>query len=787
MLAREYKKHADCFADLLHYAFLCDEGIVMQKDGSLLASWYYQGPDLNSASAEELSQLNQYFSEVIKSFGTGWMLQTDVFRKESQEYILGHHFPDPISKLIDQERAKSYKLDGSHFENIQTLSLTYKPTTELESSFIGLFSKNKTNSSEINSLKYFKQSIQTFEDRISHYFRTSKMSSVEILTFISACIRPFSEINLQIPDVPIFLDSFLACDELTHGYFPKISDNYIACITINGFPLSTYPEILASINSLALCHRWNSRFIFVDNEHLSSEFEKYRRRWFSKRKNASQMLKESLKIDVNESEEFQNKDALNMAEDADDAIMELSSNLRTAGYYSTTIILYHREKAKLESKAREVVKEINRHGFIAAIERINSLESYLGSLPGNGTANLKKPILNNLNFSHLAPCTSVWAGLETNPSPYFEKNSPPLIYAKTEDCTPFRLNLHVSDVGHSLIIGPTGSGKSTLVGLIMAQFLKYKNAQVFCFDKDYSAYSLVKACGGMHYDLCAEKSPSFCPLSKIEDENELNWAHTWLETLCTLQGVKYNPEKRSLQLLALRTLSGSTLRSLTNLNFQDPELREAIKHYTILGGLSILDSENDSFENSNFQVFELSKLLSAGDKNAIPVLLYLFHAIERKLDGSPTLIVLEEAWLLLANSLFSKKIEDWLRTMRKKNAAVVFVTQSLSEIALSENKNLILESCPTKIFLPNPQANNTQVKEQYQKIGLSEEQSRLISKSVPKRDYYYSSSLGNRMFSLDLDATSLAFIGKADQESLSKIKIMEKQDNWQNKWIEQCS
>lgn len=792
MLATEFKQQASSFADLLNYAFLCEDGVVMLKDGSLLTAWYYQGPDLNSASAEELASLNNYFSEVIKSFEHGWMLQADVFRKESSDYPENNYFPDPTSKLIDQIRKTSYTSEKRHYENVQTLCLTFKPPIDLENSFKSIFHKNRKLTSEpsaAENIKYFLNIADNFEDRFSHRLQISRMNSEELITYLAACIKPLSTqaSTLRIPDVPIFLDCFLATAELCHGFYPKIGSSYLSTLAINGFPLCTYPEMLSILNNLPMEYRWSSRFIFVDSQHVAGEFEKYRRKWFSKRKNAAHMLKEALKINVNESEEFQNQDALNMAEDVDQAITEIASNSRIAGYYTTTVVLYNEDKNKLEVQAREIVKNINRLGFIASIEKINALEAYLGSLPGHGTHNLKKPVLNNVNFSHLAPYTSVWAGLDHNPCPLYPDNSPTLMYSDTEGSTPFRLNLHVSDVGHTLILGPTGSGKSTLLGLIMAQFLRYKDAQIFAFDKDYSAYSLVTACNGLHYDIGKQDQDqiSFCPLSEIDRPEELSWAHDWLETLCSLQGVIYTPEKRSLQFAALKTLANSQSRTLCNLNFQDPDLREAIKHYTIVGGLPILDAEVDSIKNSNFQVFEISKLMAMGEKNVIPVLLYLFHAIERKLDGRPSLIVLEEAWLLLANSSFKAKIEDWLRTMRKKNAAVIFVTQSLAEIVNSELKNLILESCPTKIFLPNAQAASEHVAEQYKKIGLSKQQIKLIASATAKQEYYYTSPLGNRLFSLNLDPVSLSFIARADRESLKQIRSLRKTNpkNWQATWL----
>ena len=119
-----------------------------------------------------------------------------------------------------------------------------------------------------------------------------------------------------------------------------------------------------------------------------------------------------------------------------------------------------------------------------------------------------------------------------------------------------------------------------------------------------------------------------------------------------------------------------------------------------------LDADQDGLDDGRFQTFEIETLMSLGEQVLLPVLTYLFHAIDRRLDGRPTLIVLDEAWVMLANGAFGAKIEEWLRTLRKKNAAVVLATQSLTEVANSPVRDVILESCPTKILLPNPEALN---------------------------------------------------------------------------------
>ena len=143
-------------------------------------------------------------------------------------------------------------------------------------------------------------------------------------------------------------------------------------------------------------------------------------------------------------------------------------------------------------------------------------------------------------------------------------------------------------------------------------------------------------------------------------------------------------------------------------------MREGLTPYSLSGPLGrFLDADRDVLLESDFVTFELETLMGMGPKVTIPVLTYLFHRIEQRLDGRPTLIIIDEAWVMLANTTFGAKLEEWLRTLRKKNAAVVLATQSLSEIASSPYRDVILESCPTKLYLPNAEARNPQTRELY--------------------------------------------------------------------------
>ena len=154
------------------------------------------------------------------------------------------------------------------------------------------------------------------------------------------------------------------------------------------------------------------------------------------------------------------------------------------------------------------------------------------------------------------------------------------------------------------------------------------------------------------------------------------------------------------------------------------------------------------------------------------VLHYLFARFDERFDGVPTLLILDEAWLFLDDPVFAARIRQWLKTLRKKNVSVIFATQSLADIKGSSIAPAIIESCASRIFLPNPQATEPQIKTIYQGFGLNNRQIEIVATAVPKRDYYYQSRLGNRLFDLDLGPATLAFAGASTPQDQRDMDVV---------------
>jgi type IV secretion system protein VirB4 len=378
----------------------------------------------------------------------------------------------------------------------------------------------------------------------------------------------------------------------------------------------------------------------------------------------------------------------------------------------------------------------------------------------------------------------------------YPPQAPPLMHAVTHGSTPFRINLHVRDLGHAMMFGPTRSGKSTHLAMIALQLLRYRGMSVYTFDKGMSMYPLAAGIraesngrSGRHFTVAADDERlAFCPLQFLETKGDRAWAMEWLDTVLALNGLETTAAQRNEIGHAVMTMYRDGSRTLSEfcIIVQDESVRETLRQYTVDGTMGhLLDAEEDGLSLSDFTVFEIEELMNLGDKYALPVLLYLFRRIECALKGQPAVIILDEAWLMLGHPAFREKIREWLKVLRKANCLVLMATQSLSDAANSGILDVIVESTATKIFLPNVYARDEDTAALYRRMGLNARQIEILATAVPKRQYYYVSENGRRLYDLALGPLALAFVGSSDKESVAAIKRLEAKygNAWVAEWL----
>jgi type IV secretion/conjugal transfer VirB4 family ATPase len=789
MSLREYRNRSASLADFLPWAALVGEGVVLNKDGSFQRTARFRGPDLDSATPAELVATTGRLNNALRRLGSGWAIFVEAQRRAAQHYPESR-FPDAASALVDRERAEQFAEEGAHFESSYFLTLLWMPPAEDAARAEGWLFEGRAQTGVDP-----REVLAGFIDRSGRVLQLVEgfvpevtwLDDGETLSYLHSTISTRNQ-RVRVPETPMHLDALLADEPLTGGLEPRLGRHHLRTLTITGFPTVTFPGLLDELNRLAFPYRWSTRAVMLDKTDATRVLTRIRRQWFAKRKSVAAILKEVM---TNEASTLLDSDASNKAADADMALQELGSDMIGQAYVTATVTVWDTDPALAAEKLRLVEKVIQGRDFTVIAEGMNAIEAWLGSLPGHVYANVRQPPVSTLNLAHMIPLSAVWAGPERDE----HLDGPPLFYARTEGSTPFRFSLHVGDVGHTLIVGPTGAGKSVLLGLMAMQFRRYGRAQVFAFDFGGSIRAAALAMGGDWQDLGhslhddTASSVSLQPLARIDDPAERNWAAEWLAAILATEGVVIDPQAKEHLWSALGSLASAPVaeRTLTGLAvlLQAQALKQALAPYCVGGPYGrLLDAESERIGDGNVQVFETEGLTGTGAAPA--VLSYLFHRIEGRLDGSPTLIIIDEGWLVLDSPAFAQQLREWLKTLRKKNASVVFATQSLADIETSTIAPAIVESCPTRIFLPNERAVEPQIMAIYRRFGLNDRQIEILARATPKRDYYCQSRRGNRLFDLGLGDVALAFVAassKTDQLRIAQLTETQGGDGFAAAWL----
>ncbi|AZL15807.1 VirB4 family type IV secretion/conjugal transfer ATPase [Rickettsiales endosymbiont of Stachyamoeba lipophora] len=405
------------------------------------------------------------------------------------------------------------------------------------------------------------------------------------------------------------------------------------------------------------------------------------------------------------------------------------------GEHHLTVMCIDDSLKSLENSIAMAAVEISNTGCIPIREKVNLEPCFWGQLPGNDAFIVRKATINTLNLAgfnsfHNFP---VGKAKENHWGEY-------VTIFDTTSGTPYYFNFHLRDVGHTLIIGPTGAGKTVLMNFLCAQAQKFK-CRMFFFDKDRGAEIFIRALGGVYNVISPGGGCNFNPL-KLPDTSQ---NRTFLLDLLKLLVTVNNEPLTSEDIALLNSAINGTYklaahdRKFSNIAaFLGIEKPGSIaSRFAMWHGngshAKVFDNDNDSLDFTKSKVFgfEMAELLKDSISLA-PVLSYVFHKINISLDGTPTMIVLDEAWALIDNPVFAPKIKDWLKVLRKLNTFVIFATQSVEDASKSQISDTLIQQTATQIFLPNLKATDVY----RSSFMLSEREYALIKTTDPSSRFF---------------------------------------------------
>lgn len=795
-MVRDYKAAPAGLSDLVDWdSFVegaedpegTEDHILRLYSGGLVAFYRFKGRNLAMASADERRKTAEEIGEALRPLGTGWMLHIDIVRAYEPLERTEARFSSPPAALIEEERIETFNDHRPLLKTSYVLALTFAPDPKGGGGarafrpVLSSLGREKEEAPDGQALlAQFRREISYLEDRLSSVLGLAPMQKEEVLRHLHFCLTGLSH-RVRPPGANIALGDYLADQPLFGGLAPRIGRRHLRVIS----PHALHGHSLTPLMRLPFPLRWSTRFIPLSDEDARRRIRNKRHQWIKRRKDLMSTLKslfgggeETPAQKAEEEEFFENKTARRFAGEAGEALAVLDDGRGRYGLFSSAVILTDPDEARLAEHVRQVRSVFRACGFPARTEELGAVGAYHGSLPGNGYANPRRFLLHTGNLGELFPAHHSFAGHARNPSSYFPEKSPPVLVAKGTGGGRYRLHLHaLGDVGHTLLVGATGAGKSVLVNTLLAQWDRYKDAQSFLFDVGHSGLPLAEATGAAHYELHAHAAKAAAgprgegrpqetrgnglrpqPLRHLAESGEQAWAASWLELYFELQGLSLGPGQRRRLQAALR-LVGQHLapdeRTLSVLReqIQDRALREALAPITGAGAYAHLfdgRASDGGGDAAARQVFELSRVRQLSSKIFTSLLAYLFHRVERQLAADrPSLIVLEEAWSALKEPAFAERVQEWFLTLRKKNASVVLVAHTLSQLEeLGPLREVIVDSCQTKIYLPNPAALKPENARLYQNLGLNAQEVSVLAHARRKRDYFVKTPAGAALIDL---------------------------------------
>jgi type IV secretion/conjugal transfer VirB4 family ATPase len=776
------RKSAKSFGELLPWFAQIAPGLVICQDGSLLAGYTFDGADIEGQQDFEADQQIEQLQTALRVLTdriTMWTVQERRFVKGypksdysnpiasaiegqwektvvkqrnaslKQRIYLGFNFPNSSEAFFEAVRAELDEHDGNVWPALS-----------------GLFKRRFTEKGAIAKVRgqladmsiEFEKLLSSFSGIVELNLGFQRLVDEEFLGDL------YSRANLASPPGPVglpkggaYLNTALATDTLIrrHDQFEFKGPSksvYVAALSTTGTPpdaYSGYMDALMAVDCeyvLVQCYR------FIDRTVAEKAIQDAEMFYRSEVKSVLTRVFE--RMTDSESEKV-NTGNLHLAQDAQDALVELTGGDISYGYYNMTILALGATSKEAETAAELLSSNLRANRFAILRERQGLMSAFMATMPGNANAILRWKLASIANLADLAPIRTISKGESTHPlfSRLLGHTVPPLVRFPTAYGVTYDYNNHEGDVGHTAVIGGTGAGKSSLMTLLITMFQKYNPSQTFIFDMKYSLMIATVLLGGKHIDMGGKggKTIGMNPVKTMLLKNHDMELRRWVEVLIGAGGNTVTTNEGQVIFTAIQGLRKSPpstwrLSALYALIAgADQDLAAKLAPYVdrtdddegVAGPYAAyFDNDEDHFQLTQIVGIEVEGILKS-PQLASPFMDYAFYTIDSRLDGStPTMIYIEEAWYMLANKTFVAKFEEWLRVLRSKRAFIIFATQSLGEIARLENLEGIVTNIPTQILLPAVKSSVHQQADLYSDVfGINDKQLDLLAKAIPKLEY----------------------------------------------------
>ena len=715
-------------ANFIPYKCHYNSDTILTKNESLIRVIKIKGFSFETADDIEIDLKKGSRNNLLKGMASGiFSLYFHTIRRKEKAFPDGN-MPDVFSERVNREWRFKHSDDKS-FINEHYITIIRGHDTSAIAKIQQIIQKIQHKADRLAWENHLREAFEELDEmtiRVLNGFSAygAKVLGItetedgifsELLEFLGRIVNCGFSQPMTLPTMDI--DHYLPISRLFFGGKSiearhPLNSKYAGVVSIKEYRPSTHAGIFDGFMQLPFELIMSQSFSFVDRMIAISSMQLQQRR-----------LVQSEDVAVSQIGEI------------DQALDSAMSGEFAFGQHHCTVLCIEDSLKSLESALSMAVVEMANVGITAVRERLNLEPAYWAQLPGNAPFAVRKSTVNTLNIAG-------FASFHNYPTGNRKGNhwGDAVSVFNTVSGTPFFFSFHVRDVGHTMIIGPTGSGKTVLLNFLCAQSQKF-NGRLFFFDKDRGAEIFLRAIKGTYMTPDVSRPSGFNPFQLEDNSANRSFLVEFLRALVTYDDDKLTPEDLD------------KLNEAVSGNYKLPQNQRRLSNLaafmgiggpgSLAGKLSMwhsIGSHNKLFDNDEDVIdfnsnrifgFEMGEMLK--DRYAIgPILLYLFHRIQKSLDGRPTMIVLDEAWALIDNPIFAPKIKDWLKTLRKLNTCVIFATQSVEDAAKSSISDTLVQQTATQIFLPNLKATDV-----YQKVFmLSEREFSLVKTTDPSSRFF---------------------------------------------------
>jgi len=828
------RRMPDYMSDVVPWRAVLAPGVVLQKDRHGLQRTYaVRGPDVMGETPEVQGALMLQANQVLKRLGGRWMLQSEAQRRRVAT-LPARRWGHPVADLIDQERRQALLEDPGSLETAYFLTLTWYPPSRSTQRGLRWLMQGPGRPRAGEHVDEQQVSLQDFVTQADYLMDLLKgmlavcrpLTTAETLTYLHNCVSEhwhgvadlatLADIDAQLCDTPWWGGwyPFLGTDPTR----PDLGGWHIRTCSVLAYPAKSTVGIVRALDAATVEYRWCTRWIGLEKHVQAGLLRKTQGAWVGQERSFFARMAETM---TSEPTRVLNTDATNKAEEADAARQEIGADIVAYGEFTSTVTVWDPDPDQVEAKLQVVMQAFDSQGFVTTAERHHATAAWLSSHPGNRLDNVRRTPQHSLTLAHLCPgLTAAWPGPERDA--YLD--AAPWFAAQTEGQTLFRVVNHVRDVGHFLILGATGSGKSTTGNFLRAQWMQYRNAQAKLFDLDGHGRLLTYLLGGHWHDL-GSPTLRLQPLRQCDEPQRYGLILQWLLDLLddyavprvgevqayvgsTLQKLaKLPPSQRTLSTLLsimAEQSRGTELHAkagridaqgishpdmdLKRLVTLHTSVRTALKRFTHEGDYGgVFDADADDLVDHPIQTFELRSLLQR-PRLLGPVLRYMLMQVELQMStDAPMLLLLDDAAIPWAVPKIQDTSKEWMMTTRKKGVSLGFMTHSLIQVFDSPLGALLEEGCPTRFYLRMPAAMEPNIAAIYTRMGLTPQAIRTIATARPQRDVYYAcTELGQRLFHLPLQEIALACLARntaADHALMDALLAQEGREGFAAAWL----